>query len=68
MSGGLQDAWLDGFETQIDDCYFSPTLNGRTSDELGFKWLNTESQPATVDEAKRRWRMLFVDGRGSCLT
>lgn len=47
---------------------FASTPNGWTSDELGLAWVEQIFDKETRDKARRRWRLLFIDGHGSHLT
>ena len=66
-SGNLQDTWLDGFDPQKDEAFFTSSPTGWTNDELGFSWLTTVFDRYTKPKARhgRDYRLLFVDGHGS---
>ena len=66
-TGNLQNTWLDGFDPDEDQCTFSSSLNGWTTDAHGLAWLNQVFEPETKIKAGRGWRLLFVDGHGSHL-
>jgi hypothetical protein len=65
VSGDLRDTWLDDFEPSRQNCYFTSSPNGWTSDELGYSWLTGLFEKETAVKAKRSWRLLLVDGHGS---
>ncbi|CEL07079.1 hypothetical protein ASPCAL10244 [Aspergillus calidoustus] len=67
-SGDIQDTWLQDFDPQHHKVFFSSSTSGWTNDELGFAWLTQIFDRETKDKARRRWRLLFLDGHGSHLT
>lgn len=64
-SGSIQDSWVQDFEINEHDAWFTSSASGWTSDEIGFKWLGDFFDKKTGDKARRQWRLLFVDGHGS---
>jgi hypothetical protein len=66
-SGNIMESWLEDFNLDDDEASFSCSANGWTSDKHGLDWLNTIFEPHTVQKARRRWRLLFLDGHGSHL-
>jgi len=67
-AGTVQDSWLKDFNPEGQDCFFSSSPNGWTSDEVGSKWLQELFHTRTVAKARRNWRLLFVDGHSSHVT
>jgi hypothetical protein len=67
-SGDIQDTWLQDFDPQHHKVFFSSSTSGWTNDKLGFAWLTQIFDRETKDKARRRWRLLFLDGHGSHLT
>ena len=67
-AGTIQDTWLKDFTPEEQDCFFSSSPNGWTSDEIGSKWLHELFDKRTAAKARRNWRLLFVDGHGSHVT
>ncbi|PNS20972.1 Cell wall biosynthesis/cell cycle regulator smi1 [Sphaceloma murrayae] len=67
-SGSIQDSWVQDFNSNEHDAWFTSSPNGWTSDEIGFKWLEALFEKHTQDKARRDWRLLFVDGHGSHVT
>lgn len=51
-SGNLQDTWLDEFDPQKDEAYFTSSPTGWTNDELGFSWLTTVFDRHTKAKAR----------------
>jgi len=64
----VQDSWLEDFDAEKHDCWFTSSPNGWTTDDIGLKWLDRLFHERTKDKARRRWRLLFVDGHGSHVT
>jgi hypothetical protein len=67
-AGTIQDSWLKDFDPEEQDRFFSSSLSGWTSDEIGSKWLQELFDTRTAARARRNWRLLFVDGHGSHVT
>jgi hypothetical protein len=67
-AGTIQDSWLRDFDPEEQDCFFSSSPSGWTSDEIGSKWLQELFDTRTAAKARRNWRLLFVDGHGSHVT
>ena len=63
-SGTLQDTWVEDW-TSDQEAYFAVSSKGRSSDELGFKWLKKVFQRCTKSKAVIRRRLLVVDGHSS---
>jgi hypothetical protein len=67
-AGAIQDSWLKDFNPEEQDCFFSSSPSGWTSDEIGSKWLQELFETRTAAKARRNWRLLFVDGHSSHVT
>jgi hypothetical protein len=67
-AGVIQYSWLKDFNPEEQDCFFSSSPSGWTSDEIGSKWLQELFETRTAAKARRNWRLLFVDGHGSHVT
>ena len=67
-SGSIQDSWVQDFDSNEHDAWFTSSASGWTSDEIGFKWLEEFFDKKTREKARRQWRLLFVDGHGSHVT
>ena len=65
--GGLQDQWVDAFDTDQEIAYFASTPTGWSNEEIAFKWLTTTFDRATRAKASNglAWRLLWVDGHNS---
>ena len=67
VSGNLQDTWLQDFDPDEHQCYFTSSPTGWTNDELGYQWLTNVFDRETKEKARRGrdWRLLIIDGHGS---
>jgi DDE superfamily endonuclease len=65
--GNVQDTWLDDFDPDTQEAYFSASLNGWTTDKLGYHWLTTIFDRHTRKKARKghEYRLLIIDGHGS---
>ncbi|KAI9037196.1 uncharacterized protein KD926_000769 [Aspergillus affinis] len=64
-SSKLQDSWLQDFDHSLHPCFFASSPSGWTNDELGYAWLRDVFDRETKAKARRRWRLLILDGHGS---
>ena len=64
----LQDTWLQDFQYETHSCFFTSSASGWTNDEIGLAWLRDIFDRETKAKARRRWRLLFLDGHGSHVT
>jgi hypothetical protein len=64
----MQDSWLEDFDAEKHDCWVTSSSDGWTTDGIGLKWLYQLFHERTKDKARRRWRLLFVDGYGPQVT
>ena len=55
-AGTIQDSWLRDFDLEEQDCFFSSSDSGWTSDEIGSKWLQELFDTRTAAKARRNWR------------
>jgi hypothetical protein len=67
-SGNIQDSWLQDFDPKLHACFFASSPSGWTNDELGYAWLTNIFDRETKEKARRRWRLLILDGHGSHFT
>ncbi|KAF4287008.1 hypothetical protein CNMCM8689_001357 [Aspergillus fumigatus] len=68
ISGDIQDSWLQDFDPEQHGCFFASSPSGWTNDKLGLAWLKDIFDRYTKEKARRRWRLLILDGHGSHLT
>jgi hypothetical protein len=64
-SGSIQDSWVQDFNSNEHQAWFTSSPSGWTSDEIGFKWLEALFDRNARGKARMAWRLLFVDGHGS---
>lgn len=68
ISGDIQDSWLQDFHPEQHGCFFAFSPSSWTNDKLGLAWLKDIFDWYTKEKARRRWRLLILDGHGSHLT
>jgi len=68
VSGNLQDSWVQDFNITSHRCFFTASPSGWTNNELGYAWLRDVFDRETREKARRRWRLLILDGHGSHVT
>src|ERR1700744_6490891 len=68
LSGNLQDSWLQDFDSEQYNCFFASSPSGWTNNDLGYSWLVNVFDRETKKKARRRWRLLLLDGHGSHIT
>jgi hypothetical protein len=66
----LQDTWLSGVDPSQMDVSFSATASGWTNDSIGLQWLTDFEgwSRDKLDDPKRDYRLLILDGHGSHVT
>ena len=64
----LQSSWLEDIEAGKHEAFFSNTPSGWSNNDLGLAWLEQVFERATSTKARRRWRLLILDGHASHLT
>jgi hypothetical protein len=52
-SGSIQDSWVQDFNSNEYDAWFTSSASGWTSDEIGFKWLEEFFDKKTREKARR---------------
>jgi hypothetical protein len=67
VAGNFQDSWLEDFDPESQEAYFSTSPSGWTNDELGKIWLEKVFNRYTKEKARkgRDYRLLLIDGHGS---
>ncbi|KAF1983901.1 hypothetical protein K402DRAFT_396103, partial [Aulographum hederae CBS 113979] len=65
----LQNSWLEDWQPEDQDAWFTATPTGWTNDEVGLSWLTKVFDRSTKRKARngRDWRLLLIDGHGSHL-
>jgi transposase len=65
---GLQSSWVNDVEAGIHEVFIANSTSGWTNNDIGLAWLEQVFERYTTEKARRRWRLLIVDGHGSHLT
>ncbi|KAF1981142.1 hypothetical protein K402DRAFT_441443, partial [Aulographum hederae CBS 113979] len=57
---GLQDSWLEDWQPESQEVYFTATPTGWANDEVGLSWLSKNFERSTKEKAcqGREWRLL----------
>ena len=64
-TGNLQDSWVQDLKPKEHTTFFASSPTGWTNDELGYEWLTSVFNRFMKDKARRRWRLLFLNGHRS---
>lgn len=64
----VQASWVRDIDPDKHSIHFSTSPNGWTSNDLGLAWLKQVFDRYTKAKARRRWRLLILDGHGSHVT
>lgn len=64
----VQASWVAEIDPEIHDIFFTTSPTGWTNDDLGITWLEQVFERFTAPKARRRWRLLIIDGHGSHVT
>jgi hypothetical protein len=65
---GLQSSWVEDVEAGIHKVFIANLTSGWTNNGIGLAWLEQVFERYITEKARRRWRLLIVDGHGSHLT
>jgi hypothetical protein len=65
---GIQSSWVDDIEVGQHEVFIANSPSGWTNNDIGLAWLEQVFERSTAEKARRRWRLLIVDGHGSHLT
>jgi hypothetical protein len=65
--GNFQDTWLDDYDPETEEAYFTTSPTGWTNDQIGLEWLINTFDRHTKAKARqgRDYRLLIIDGHGS---
>jgi hypothetical protein len=58
---------VDGIEAGKHGVFTSTSPSEWTNDSLGLAWIEQVSDTCTKEKARRRWRLLIINGHGSHL-
>jgi hypothetical protein len=64
-SGNVQDAWVRDIKQSKHRVFVTVTQSGWSNDDAGLGWLQQVFDEETKASARRRWRLLIIDGHGS---
>jgi hypothetical protein len=64
---GLQSSWLEDVQAGKHEAFFANSPTGWSNNSLGLAWLEQVFQRYTAEKARRRWRLLILDGHASHL-
>ena len=64
----LQSSWVEEIEPGVHDVLVSSSPNGWTNNDIGLAWLKQVFDRFTKTKARRKWRLLILDGHGSHVT
>lgn len=64
----IQSSWVEEIEPGVHSVFVSSTRSGWTNDEVGLAWLEQVFNRFTKTKARRKYRLLILDGHGSHLT
>ncbi|KAI1511877.1 DDE-1 domain containing protein [Pyrenophora tritici-repentis] len=67
-TSGVQSSWIDDDEAEQHQVFVSHSPSGWTNNDLGLAWLTQVLNRYTKAKARRRWRLLLLDGHGSHVT
>ena len=64
----VQASWVKEINPDKHSIHFATSSTGWTNDDLGVAWLKLVFDRYTKGKARRRWRLLILDGHGSHVT
>jgi hypothetical protein len=67
-SCGIQSSWVDDVEVGKHQIFFFNSPTGWSNNDLGFAWHEQVFNRHTTAKARRRWRLLILDGHSSYVT
>ena len=67
-SQNIQSTWVEDVKVGEHMAFFGTSPSGWSNDGLGLAWLQQVFQRFTAPKARRKYRLLLVDGHGSHLT
>jgi hypothetical protein len=66
--GELRDAWLRNVDPQKHQVFFTTSASGWSNNDVGLAWLEQVFQRCTKKKARRKYRILILNGHSSHLT
>ena len=64
----VQQSWVAPITPKEHSVHFTTSPNGWTNNDLGLTWLEQVFNRYSKPKARRRWRLLIIDGHGSHVT
>lgn len=64
----VQSSWVQSIDPRKHSVHFTTSPSGWTNDDVGLAWLEQVFDRYTKKKARRKYRLLIVDGHGSHLT
>ena len=64
----VQASWVSSIDPKKHSVHFTTSPNGWTNNDLGLTWLDQLFERYTKPKARRKWRLLIIDGHGSHVT
>jgi hypothetical protein len=64
----VQASWVKDINPEDNNIHFTTSPTGWTTHDLGLAWLEQVFDRYTKAKARRRWRLLILDGHGSHVT
>jgi hypothetical protein len=64
----VQSSWVESIDPRKHSVHFTTSPSGWTNDDIGLAWLEQVFDRYTKKKARRKYRLLIVDGHGSHLT
>ena len=64
----MHNTWVEDIPESDDLVHVASTPSGWTNDEYGLAWLTNVFDRYTKDSARRKYRLLILDGHGSHVT
>jgi hypothetical protein len=66
--GELRNTWVSDVEVGKHQVFMATSPSGWSNNELGLAWLEQVFNRSSQEKARRRWRLLILDGHGSHVT
>ena len=64
----IQSSWVEEIQPQVHSVLVSSSPSGWTNNEIGLAWLEQVFNRFTKAKARRKYRLLILDGHGSHIT
>ena len=64
----IQSSWVESIYPKKHSVHFTTSPSGWTNDDVGLAWLEQVFDCYTKTKARRKYRLLIIDGHGSHLT